>query len=258
VGAEQDGGIEFLRSASQRRKCKMTDIDIIPVQRLDFHVSPLSWAFAADRRTEIEDYFTHLRRGKPELWNGRVLVLRDFEISGATLRGTMFETDYASFIAWRDWGFPDRDVRACFAMGALLSGDGAFLLGVMNTHTAGAGGIYFPAGMPDPRDVVCGRVDFDRNVRREIAEETGLSLDDVTADPWFLVLAQQRVALIRVFRFRELASKMRASILDHLQNEALPELSDVHIVRDPADFKPRMLPFVRAFLLHLWGCDRER
>src|SRR5262249_30553528 len=68
--------------------------------------------------------------------------------------------------AWRDWDFPDRDVRACFAMGALLSCDGAFVLGVMNAHTAGAGGIYFPSGMLEPRDVVSGRVDFDRNVRR--------------------------------------------------------------------------------------------
>ena len=242
----------------QRRKCKMTDIDIIPVQRLDFLVSPLPWSFAADRRTEIEDYFTHLRRAKPQLWNGRVLVLRDFEISDTMLRGTLFETDYASFIAWRDWGFPDRDVRACFAMGALLSCDGAFVLGVMNAHTAGAGGIYFPAGMPDPRDVVCGRVDFDRNVRREIAEETGLSVDGTTADPWLVVLVEQSVALIKVFRFSKSATEMRASILDHLKDEALPELSDVHIVRAPSDFKPRMLPFVRAFLQHFWARDGER
>jgi hypothetical protein len=59
----------------------MMDIDILPVQHLDFHVFPLSWPFAADRRTEIEDYFTHLRREKPQLWNGRVLLLRDFSQS---------------------------------------------------------------------------------------------------------------------------------------------------------------------------------
>ena len=257
MGADQAGSA-FLRSTRQRRKRKMTDIDIIPVQRLDFHVFALPWPFAADRRREIEDYFTHLRREKPQLWNGRVLLLRDFEISGATLQGTMFETDYASFIAWRDWGFPDRDVHACFAMGALLSRDGAFLLGVMNSHTAGAGGIYFPSGVLDPGDVVCGRVDFDRNVRREIAEETGLSLEDVTADPWLLVLGPPRVALIKVFRFRQSASEMRASILAHLQKETLSELSDVHIVRDPRDFKPSMPPFVSAFLLHFWARDCER
>jgi hypothetical protein len=35
------------------------------------------------------------------------------------------------------------------------------------------------------------------------------------------------------------------------------KLSGVHIVRDPSDFKPKMLPFVRAFLLHFWAHDSE-
>jgi 8-oxo-dGTP pyrophosphatase MutT (NUDIX family) len=236
----------------------MIDVDIIPVQRLDFHVSPFRWLFAADRRTEIEDYFTDLRREKPKLWNGHVLLLSDFKIAEATLQGNLFETDYASFIAWRDWGYPDKEVWACFAMGALLSSDGAFLLGVMNTHTAAAGSIYFPAGMPDRRDVLLGRANFDSNVQREIAEETGLSLDGITADQWQVVVSEQRVALIKVFRFRKSATEIRARIIDHLRNEAQPELADVHIVRDPTDFKPGMLPFVRAFLLHFWACDSKR
>jgi 8-oxo-dGTP pyrophosphatase MutT (NUDIX family) len=235
----------------------MSDIDIIPVQNLEFHFSPRRWRFAADRRIEIEHHFSHLRREKPKLWNGRVLLLRDFNISDATLTGSLFETDYASFIAWRDWGYPDPEVLVCFAMGALLSSDGAFLLGVMNNHTAGAGGIYFPAGMPDPRDICLDRVDFDGNVRREVAEETGLNLEGITADQWLVVLAGQRVALIRVFRFPKSANEIRASILDHLKNEALPELSDIHIVRDPSDFKPKMLPFIRAFLLHFWTHDSD-
>jgi hypothetical protein len=251
-------GSNSFRAIQSAENAKMSDIGIIPVQSLDFHVAPLSWPFAADRRSEIEDYFTYLRRGKPKLWNGRVLLLREFNISDAALQGTLFETDYASFIAWRDWGHPDQEVRACFAMGALLSSDGAFLLGVMNTHTAGAGGIYFPGGMPEPRDIFFGRVDFDSNVRREICEETGLRLDGIRSDQWLVVVAEQRVALIKIFRFRKSATEMRASILDHLKNEALPELSDVHIVRDSSDFKPRMLPFVRAFLLHFWACDSER
>jgi uncharacterized membrane protein len=72
------------------------------------------------------------------------------------------------------------------------------------------------------------------------------------------VLGPPRVALIKVFRFRQSASEMRASILAHLQKETLSELSDVHIVRDPCDFKPSMPPFVSAFLLHFWARDRER
>src|SRR5262249_46872654 len=166
----------------------MTDIEIIPVQRLDFHVSRVPWAFAADRRTQIEDYFTHLRRGKPELWNGRVLVLRDFEMTNATLQGTMFETDYASFIAWRDWGFPDRDVRACFAMGALLSLDVSFFLCSIYVDPARAACVCSPACPPAPRDACGGRLYFDRKVRGEIPEQTRLSLDGLPSAPCFLFL----------------------------------------------------------------------
>ena len=84
----------------------------------------------------------------------------------------------ASFIAWRDWGFPDRAVRNCFAAGAIRASDGAFVLGVMGPQTANAGKIYFPAGTPDPGDVVGQEVDLAGSVRREIAEETGLGPGD--------------------------------------------------------------------------------
>src|SRR5262249_48797218 len=134
----------------------------------------------------------------------------------------------------------------------------ASVLLAINSHPAGAGGIYFPSGMLEPRDVVSGRVDFDRNVRREIAEETGLSVDGIAADSWRVVLAQQRGGLIKGFRFHTSAADMRAGILDHLRNEAEPEISDVHLVRAPSDFKPRVLSFFTAFLLHFWACDSGR
>ena len=45
--------------------------------------------------------------------------------------------------------------------GTVRSSDGAYLLGVMNRHTANAGRVYFPAGTPDPDDIVGARVDLD-------------------------------------------------------------------------------------------------
>ena len=82
------------------------------------------------------------------MWNGRVLLLRRGEIAGGVLSGAYSEVDFASFIAWRDWGFPDKSVRNCFAMAALRSADGAFLLGEMGAHTATAGQIYFRPARP--------------------------------------------------------------------------------------------------------------
>jgi len=82
---------------------------------------PAPWPFARERRVDIDAHFTRLRVEKPEIWNGRVLLMRRGEIQDGVLAGAYLETDFASFIAWRDWGFPDTTVRNCFAMAALRS-----------------------------------------------------------------------------------------------------------------------------------------
>ncbi len=51
--------------------------------------------------------------------------------AGKRFSADYFETDFASFLAWRDWGFPDNSVFNGFGMGALRGSDGAFVLGEM-------------------------------------------------------------------------------------------------------------------------------
>src|SRR5437764_2282927 len=150
----------------------MNPVPIVPIDHADLQFAPRPWRFAVERRGEIDAYFAKLQRDKPHMWNGRVLILHEFVITGATLRGAYLETDFASFIAWRDWGWPDPAMRNCFGQGALRAADGAFLLGVMADHTANAGRIYFPSGTPDPDDIVGASVDLDGSLRRELVEET--------------------------------------------------------------------------------------
>ena len=112
------------------------------------------------------------------MWNGRVLLGRNPVFAGARLSASYFETDFASFLAWRDWGFPDKDVFNGFGMGALRCADGAFVLGEMGQHTSNAGRIYFPSGTPDLDDIRDGAVDISGSVARELEEETGLAPDE--------------------------------------------------------------------------------
>ena len=104
-------------------------------------------------RRDIDAHFAAQQREKPKLWNGRVLLGRNPVFAGERFSASYFETDFASFLAWRDWGFPDQDVFNGFGMGALLCSDGAFALGEMGEHTANAGRIYFPSGTPDLDDI---------------------------------------------------------------------------------------------------------
>ena len=227
----------------------MDDIPIIPLTRLDLRYEPGAWPFAVARRAEIDAHFTKLRVETPDMWNGRVLMMRQGGIADGVLSGSYLETDFASFIAWRDWGFPDTTMYNCFAMAALRAADGAFLLGQMGPHTATAGQIYFAAGTPDPNDIVGDTVDLERGVIRELTEETGLTLADVTPQPgWTATPLGQRIALMKIVQAREDAIALRERILADFARQQAPELSDMHIVRSIDDLDPRMPPYVRTYL----------
>ncbi len=224
-------------------------VSVMHTDRLALAFAPKPWAFAADRRTDIDEYFAALSLSKPAVWNGRVLLLHDFGVADGVFRGAYLETDYASFAAWRYWGRPAAGVYDCFGAAAVMAADGAFLLGVMGPHTANAGRIYFPCGTPDPGDVVGPRVDLDLSARRELREETGLEAAEFTAEPgWNTVVDLPLIAHIKVLKSGEAAEALRARILSHLAREKQPELADIRIVRAPIDLEVAMPRFVTAFL----------
>jgi 8-oxo-dGTP pyrophosphatase MutT (NUDIX family) len=227
----------------------MTPPEIHRVTALDLKVQPFAWPFAQTRRDEIEAHFAGKQREKPELWNGRVLLGRNAVHADGGLRADFFETDFANFLAWRDWDFPDRDVFNVFGMGALRSSDGAFLLGEMGAHTANAGRIYFPAGTPDPDDVRDGRLDIAGSIVREVAEETGLTEADYAVDThWTCVSAGPLIAMIRILRVDLRGEALRARVEANLAVQTKPELHAVHLVRSRSDLVPVMPHFVSAFL----------
>lgn len=227
----------------------MTDPKIFPIDRLALSFAPKAWPFAHERRAEIDAYFAELQRQKPAIWNGRVLLLYRQVVREGVFSGDYLETDYASFAAWRHWGMPKAGVHDCFGAAAVISADGAVLLGVMGTHTANAGWIYFPAGTPDPSDIVDGAVDLERSVARELKEETGLDTSEFAPDPgWTTVLEGGLIVQIKILRSPLAAEELRARMLAHLAAEAEPELADIRVVRNRADFDPAMPRFVTVFL----------
>ena len=222
---------------------------VFHLDRLDLSFVPQPWAWADKHRAEIDALFADMRRKKPALWNGRVLLMHRQVIEHGVLRGEFIETDYASFVAWKHQGRPHAEVRDCFSAAAIQSSDGAFLLGVMGAHTFNAGEVYFPCGTPDPNDIVGGKVDFEHSVRRELLEETGLAMDDFTLEPgWTMVVDGSLIGQIKVVRARESAKALHARILAFLARDKRPELADIRVVYGPGDFDQAMPRYVTAFL----------
>jgi len=226
----------------------MTPPVIHRITALDLAYEPMAWPFAQARRPEIDAHFAIKAREKP-IWNGRILLARDPVFAGGRFSARYFEADFASFLAWRDWGFPDKDVFNGFGMGALRASDDAFILGEMGQHTSNAGRVYFPSGTPDLDDIRNGAVDIAGSVEREVEEETGLSTADYRAAAhWDCVVSGVAIAMIRILHVDLTGEALRRRIEANLAGQKQPELSAIHLVRGVSDLTAAMPRFVTAFV----------
>lgn len=217
---------------------------IIAVSDVVARIEPFDWPFARDRRPEIDAAWAARIAVQPRLFNGTVLIQHHWEQRGEVYHAAYAPVDYASFIAWRDFGWPGRPVRNGFAMAGLRAADGAFLLGRMGPHTVNAGKIYFPAGTPDLSDVLAdGTVDLAGSLRRELLEETGLSADEIRIESgWTLVLEPFRTAFMRETRLPWPVEEALAIMNARLATLNDDELSEIVAVRGPQDIDERMMP----------------
>src|SRR5712691_447879 len=227
------------------------------VTQLDLKFQPWSWPFADERRADIAAHFAVKQREKPKMWNGPILLARKPVFTGNRFSASYFDIDFASFLAWRDWGFPDKGVFNGFGMGALRCSDGAFVLGEMSQHTANAGRIYFPSGTPDLNDVSGGAVDMSGSVGREVEEETGLTPADYRAGAhWDCVVSGAVVAMIQILEVDGSGEALQARIEANLARQRQPELAAIHLVRDAGDLTASMPRFVTAFIEKQFSTSR--
>ncbi len=233
---------------------------LLEVAELDLAFESSRWEFAERQAAAIATHWSRLTKAKPSLFNGRVLLLGKRLIETRpdgtlTLKGVYFETDYADFLAWTAFGHPGDPVDNCFAMAALRSDDGAFLLGEMAHHTYTAGQIYFPAGTPDPDDVFDDRVDLEASARRELLEETGLLAAETNmASDWTVVIASQRIACMKLMTIPLPAARLKARIETFLARDPLAEFARMHIVRDPEDIDEERVPsFVADYMRYAFA-----
>jgi 8-oxo-dGTP pyrophosphatase MutT (NUDIX family) len=217
------------------------------VARIVYNLENYVWAFAEDCAAEIDAHWQKLCAVKTRLFNGRVMMMSGYRIEedgqGRVLHGTGFETDFKAFQAWRDFGFPDKNVMNCFAMAALRSADGAFMLGRMGAQTAAAGRLYFPAGTPDRNDVKQGRIDLDGSALRELTEETGLMADDLAiSENWTLVFDGPRLACMKPMQSPADAKSLTARCAAFLARDEEPELTALVPIFSEAQFDTAHMP----------------
>jgi 8-oxo-dGTP pyrophosphatase MutT (NUDIX family) len=219
------------------------------------------WPFPAGDRQRIAEHWERLVASNPRLWNGRVLgTLAPGRSGGISIRdgvltATALEDDFAAFVAWRDWGFPDLGLRNLFGSAVIRAADGPLIYGLMGAHTANPGRIYPPGGSLEPRDVTAdGRVDVLRSIELELAEETGLSHGDAAPERLLAVFDGPRVSIAQVYRFSEPADVLAGRIRAFIAADSRPELADIVVVSRAADLPAKATqPFAAALATHLLG-----
>jgi 8-oxo-dGTP pyrophosphatase MutT (NUDIX family) len=221
------------------------------IDRCELVVGGGRWAFAEAHAAEIDAHWQRRLSASPGMFNGVIHILGEGAIADGGLSGRMLRTDFKSFLFWKDHGYPDRSVRDAFGSALLLSAEGHVMLGRQAAGHLNSGLSYLPGGFIDARDAdVAGRIDVAASVAREIAEETGLDVAQLTRDPGFITTEAGALLSIAVAYRSPLSSKdLQAAIHAFIAAEVEPELSEVVVVRCAADLEGLAMPHYAEVLL---------
>jgi hypothetical protein len=229
---------------------------VTPIRQLaaaSLVVVPERWRFESDNRRQIEKFWDKARDDKPALHNGDVYMLTQWSLKGNRLDGIVQPATYASFLYWRERGYPETGARNCFGSSILCSREGHILFGRMAPHTATSGLVYPIGGSFGEEDVSDGMLHVETNIERELLEETGLTPKDARRQEGYICVEEgPRMSLAALFVFDSTSSELRQRIQYYLDMCDDPELDDVVIFRRRAFVRHHRMPeFARMLVDHL-------
>lgn len=219
----------------------------------ELRVSPDPHPVYVERRAEIEANWEREVARNPRLFNGRLILLRRMSLDGDRVEATGHEVPYATHLWWRLQ--PDRmGAFHAFSWAVPLSSDGALIAIRMGPTTANPGLVYCAAGSLEPEDVRDGRVDLEANMRREVAEETGLDLCDAKADAegWG-AFRNNTLMMCRFYRFPWTATEIIGKVRAHMAVDHEQEIDDIIAIRDADPEAHRYGAFMPSLLELVFG-----
>jgi 8-oxo-dGTP pyrophosphatase MutT (NUDIX family) len=223
---------------------------ITRIGRVEVRLAPGRHPIEEDYGAEIEAYWQHRIQEKPEMFDGPFFLTTSKDIGIDAFTGIYQQTNFSAFLYWRSRPDLWEQYSHVFSIGLITCSDNRVIFGRMAPHTASAGKIYPPAGSIGPEDIVGGLVDFHGNIKREVAEETGLSLsDEMAEDHWTAVELPGLTALLKRFYHPYTSSEIIERI-----NQSLPELDERELdgifAFGPGEVHAEMSDIFRVFQLH--------
>lgn len=127
----------------------------------------------------INSFWDSLTKEKPYFTRGEIFSIKSISWSEVELNINLQKTDYAHFMFSQHLS-PDNKYkcRSLVANGVILTKDGYFVIGEMNTFTSAPGRLQFVAGGIDSSDLQGNLVNMFGSLSRESQEEIGIDLID--------------------------------------------------------------------------------
>jgi 8-oxo-dGTP pyrophosphatase MutT (NUDIX family) len=127
----------------------------------------------------INEFWELLIKENPYLTRGEIFSIKNMSWSEEELNITLQKTDYAHFLFSQQLNSDNKyKCRSVVANGVILTSDGYFVIGEMNTFTSAPGRLQFVAGGIDSSDLQGNVVNMFESLSRESQEEIGIDLAD--------------------------------------------------------------------------------
>src|SRR5215469_8888454 len=167
---------------------------VTPVDNVAVHLDGAPWPFATKNREEISTFWQREQKSHPHFYDGQVHVMTSWEIRGAQTNaaafiGNLCRTNFASFLYWKVSDAHSQKEVDFSGGAALLCRDGALLMVLTGDHTIAPGIVEFPSGFVEVSDFEGDKLNFDRHVEREVAEELLIKREELSRSKRYLVSA---------------------------------------------------------------------
>lgn len=229
---------------------------IFAVDEVTVRLDPAPHPLAANRTAIDENWRREVER-QPSVFNGEVALLSSLALRGRKLEGVCHIVDYATFLYWRSLR-PIEDAGHAYAHAIPVTSDNALVAVRMGGATVNAGQVYFAAGSFEPVDFRDGLVDPEFNMRREVAEETGLDIAGLDRDPAYHGLSRTTgTVLFRRYFLPFDAAEAERRIRAHVAAEDEPEIEGPVIIRAQDDLPPGLADQMPALIEWHFGRNSE-
>ena len=146
------------------------------------------YTFLINYKDEMLEIPSEIKKDIDKVWeekgsnftNGKIFFIKEYDIDDnkKEVRLDLCNSNYAHYVYTRNNEFSEYSCVNLWSGAIVETSDKKYVLGQMSDRTICKGEYHISGGSTDLEDVVFGKVDYEKTMKREIYEELGIRIDD--------------------------------------------------------------------------------